>query len=148
MRITYPDGTYVDHADCAESCPGSSNDSWTASHPSAKFPDCRTEALYSASLDWQPESTGDVDGFGIWACILHFPVGEYLTLDGEYPQAIEGPDAVWIPAGAYVLCSNDQGFVWIEASPADGHGSAQARFAAIEAEYSAWCDQDEDSDDA
>lgn len=149
MRITYPDGSVTDEADCTESCPGSSPDPWTE-HPGGKFGDCRTEALWGASLEWQPEETGSTD-WHVWACILHFPVGEYLCVEDPALPAdgdeIPGPADIWIPAGSYVLCGDDRGFVWIESSPADGRGAAQARFEAIDADYGAWCEQGYNTDE-
>lgn len=134
MRIPMPDGTIDQLPDHTTACTGHLG----------KFTDCRTEALYIASLVWQPEQTGSVEWY-VWACIMSFPTGQYLTVDGgdevEHPDSV-GRGTIWIPAGAYVLTEDDRGFVQIEASPEDGHGSARARFDQIEADYATWLDQD------
>lgn len=132
MHIPMPDGTLHYEADCVENCTGHLG----------KFDDCRTEALWGASLDWWPESTGSTE-WHVWACILHFPVGEYLTVSPEATENENDGPSIWVPAGSYVLCTDDRGFVWIECGPMSGHGAAEARFKAIDDEYSVWCQQEE-----
>jgi hypothetical protein len=98
-------------------------------HPHHKFEDCVTEALWQMSLvSGQDDDTGSTD-WDAWVALF-----SYFS-PGHPPYHV---DAGWIgiPTGAYLLFTNDQGYVWSKHYPTDGE--ARAEFDRIESAYDEW----------
>lgn len=105
----------------------------------AKFADCISEALWCASLDWQPEQTGSTD-FGIWACILTFDDDD----EDNVVLLSDETSKVTVPLGFYMLTESSLGFV--------GHvkfeteSEMRAEFGALQAQYLKWDSQDDETE--
>jgi hypothetical protein len=142
-------GDPLSGATCAPNCPGEPNCTkprvpnpcgvdGCAGHL-AKFPDCLTEALWEVSMI-DGESTGSTEAYGHYT-LIHYPEAETHVMG--HALGVTDPDAVHvdIPAGWYMVGTNDQGSVW-HTSYAD-EAEARADFAIAEEEYSAWLDVNE-----
>lgn len=97
-----------------------------------KFSSCQTEALYEISLDGGDDATGSTEAYGHFTLIL---------LDSSLAvEIISDERTVIVPAGAYIVESTEQGFVY--AHEYETESDARADFRACEDEYSAWFDSE------
>lgn len=105
------------------SCPG--HESWE------NLSDCLTAALYGCTHD---DSTGTVDGFGVWVGLVCQDLAE--TLDPEMPDGV----GVTIPAGTYCLIIETKSGS-VTRLDYDTAEQAQAAFDLWEQQYEAYCEQ-------
>ncbi len=98
-----------------------------------KFPDCQTEALWTVSLDsGQDEQTGSVDAHGWFALMI---------MTSDKPVELDDGRTVTVPAGNYMVGTNDQGFVW--SWQYDTEAEARKDFETADNEYGEWLDANE-----
>lgn len=98
----------------------------------SKFDSSRDEALYSITLDGTCETTGTVDGFGIWAAKVDVEQDFVFVHDG-----LTAP----VPAGHYIVTEDALGFVRVREWPEDVR---DAEFSELDRQYAEWLgDEDE-----
>lgn len=100
-----------------------------------KFPDCLTEALWEVSM-FAGDSTGNTEAYGHYT-LIHVDGDESHTMGADLGAPVPGP-VVSLPAGWYMVCTNDQGFVWLESWAASEETEATSRFADLDHEYCQW----------
>lgn len=101
----------------------------------AKFDSCRDETLYALTMDAAgvDEHTGDSDFEG------HYTLMNFSTEETHCHDDIALGEPVVIPAGAYILHTNSQGFVSVSHFTTDDE--ARAIFNEAESRYAAWDEQ-------
>lgn len=98
-----------------------------------KFPDCLTEALWQLSMSGMlGEPTGDVEYEG------HYTL---MIFDESLTEPLDNGPAVTVPTGYYLLGTDGQGFVWLQAY--DTEAEAREIFDEIDARYAAWSEVDD-----
>lgn len=97
-----------------------------------KFDSARDEALYAMTLDGTCETTGTVDGFGIWAA--------KIDVDKDFIWVHDGLTAP-VPAGFYLVTEDALGFVRVREWPREVR---DAEFEHLEQQYGEWLGDDED----
>ena len=97
-----------------------------------KFSSCLAEAVWQSSLDGADETTGRTEAYGHYALML-FNFDEALPLGDKA--------TITVPAGAYIVQSTNQGFVYL--LEYDTEAKAREDFAQAEKDYGEWLDENE-----
>lgn len=103
-----------------------------------KFPNCTTEALWEVSMI-AGDSTGSVDAYGHYT-LIHFEADDRHVMGEDLGVEDHGPVVV-IPAGWYIVITNDQGAV--DSAYYETESEAMEIFTAVDQDYSAWLEINE-----
>jgi hypothetical protein len=96
-----------------------------------KFDSCQDEALWQMSLDGTDETTGDVEWEAHYTLMV---LNESVRVSMHEPRQL-----VTVPAGAYIVSENSQGFV--DVSEYDTEALAREDFKRADDAYGAWLEQ-------
>ena len=111
-----------------------------------KFSSCRDEAIYALALDERWD--GDVD-FGVCWTVVDYAQDLYYGLNsGEVDVSLADGGTTWwvdetpvkIPAGVYLVETNDQGFVYVNRWPEQWDADLLIGW---ESKYAEWLDSED-----
>lgn len=115
----------------------------------AKFDSARDEVVYELTLDGMLDSSGDSDAPTGWFSAISIgaeDIPELLRSEMScygLNDMVSARESFADLVGHFLIVGDSQGFIYV--IPQESAGALDAAYAELDALYSAWADQDEDS---